>query len=86
MKKIIDINRMLFQLVAAYMMIDTLNKKGYNGFAVSLPSVDDIMEIFKLAAPVFVVMMSKVYCRITQASFLFKSLNNNINNVTWQLA
>ncbi|XP_065869080.1 protein DETOXIFICATION 46, chloroplastic-like [Euphorbia lathyris] len=51
---------MVSQVIAAYMMIDSLNKKGYNAFSISIPSHADLMTIFGLAAPVFVVMMSKV--------------------------
>lgn len=42
------------------MMVEALNNKGYNGFAISLPSPDELLEIFMLAAPVFLTMMSKV--------------------------
>ncbi|CAN1125179.1 Protein DETOXIFICATION 46, chloroplastic [Linum perenne] len=48
------------QVVAASMMMDSLNKKGYNAYAISIPTTDDLVEIFGLAAPVFVVMISKV--------------------------
>ncbi|KAL0334681.1 UNVERIFIED_CONTAM: protein DETOXIFICATION 46, chloroplastic [Sesamum radiatum] len=48
------------QVVAAYMMIEALNSKGYNGFAISVPSPNELLQIFLLAAPVFVTMMSKV--------------------------
>ncbi|KDP41730.1 hypothetical protein JCGZ_26748 [Jatropha curcas] len=51
---------MASQVIAAYMMLDSLNKKGYNAYAFSVPSPDDLMTIFRLAAPVFVMMMSKV--------------------------
>lgn len=51
---------MVSQVVAAYMMVEALNSKGYNGFAISLPSPDELLEIFMLAAPVFLTMMSKV--------------------------
>ncbi|XP_044488721.1 protein DETOXIFICATION 46, chloroplastic-like isoform X2 [Mangifera indica] len=51
---------MVSQVVAGYMMIMSLNKKGYNGFALSVPSPSDLLEILGLAAPVFVMMMSKV--------------------------
>ncbi|KAL0422812.1 UNVERIFIED_CONTAM: protein DETOXIFICATION 46, chloroplastic [Sesamum latifolium] len=51
---------MASQVVAAYMMIEALNSKGYNGFAISVPSPDELLQIFLLAAPVFVTMMSKV--------------------------
>ncbi|KAK6282780.1 hypothetical protein POUND7_016605 [Theobroma cacao] len=51
---------MVSQIVAAYMMINSLNKKGYNAFAISIPSPNDLLTIFGLAAPVFVMMMAKV--------------------------
>ncbi|KAL2477045.1 MATE efflux family protein 4 [Forsythia ovata] len=41
-------------------MIEALIKKGYNGFAISIPSPEELLQIFMLAAPVFVTMMSKV--------------------------
>ena len=41
-------------------MIEALNNKGYNAYAISVPSPSELMEIFMLAAPVFVTMMSKV--------------------------
>ncbi|KAK6136703.1 hypothetical protein DH2020_029531 [Rehmannia glutinosa] len=50
---------MVSQVVAAYMMIAALNNKGYNGFAISIPSPVELYHIFMLAAPVFVTMMSK---------------------------
>ncbi|GLT30638.1 hypothetical protein SLA2020_054290 [Shorea laevis] len=50
----------LSQAVAAYMMIDALNRKGFNAFAISIPSPNDLLTIFKLSAPVFIMMMSKV--------------------------
>ncbi|KAK1571337.1 hypothetical protein Q3G72_015301 [Acer saccharum] len=51
---------MVSQVIAAYMMIDNLNKKGYNAFTVSVPSSNDLLEIFEIAAPLFVMMISKV--------------------------
>ncbi|OWM83893.1 hypothetical protein CDL15_Pgr004324 [Punica granatum] len=48
------------QIVAAYMMIQALNKKGFNSFAVSVPSASEFLQIFGIAAPVFVTMFSKV--------------------------
>ncbi|OIT07089.1 PREDICTED: protein DETOXIFICATION 46, chloroplastic-like [Nicotiana attenuata] len=51
---------MVSQVVAAYMMIEALNNKGYNGFAISVPSLNEVLQIFVLAAPVFLTMMSKV--------------------------
>ncbi|XP_020533580.1 protein DETOXIFICATION 46, chloroplastic isoform X2 [Jatropha curcas] len=51
---------MTSQVIAAYMMIEALNKKGYNAFAVSIPSPKEFLQIFSIAAPVFVTMFSKV--------------------------
>ncbi|KAI9128350.1 hypothetical protein K1719_001343 [Acacia pycnantha] len=48
------------QIVAAYMMVEALNKKGYNSFAISAPSPSEFLKIFGIAAPVFVTMFSKV--------------------------
>lgn len=42
------------------MMVDALNKKGYNGFLISVPSSSEFLTIIALAAPVFVTMISKV--------------------------
>lgn len=42
------------------MMIETLNKKGYNAFALSVPSPSELLQVFMLAAPVFITMISKV--------------------------
>ena len=41
-------------------MIEALKKKGYNAFAISVPTLDEILTIIGLAAPVFVTMISKV--------------------------
>ncbi|KAK7264242.1 hypothetical protein RJT34_31848 [Clitoria ternatea] len=51
---------MVSQVVAAYMMIQTLNKKGYNALAFSIPSGKELLAILGLAAPVFMTLMSKV--------------------------
>ncbi|XP_051146385.1 protein DETOXIFICATION 46, chloroplastic-like isoform X2 [Andrographis paniculata] len=51
---------MVSQVVAAYMMIEALNKKGYNAFSISIPSLDEFLQIFTLAAPAFVAILSKV--------------------------
>ncbi|MBA0766439.1 hypothetical protein Gotri_015481 [Gossypium trilobum] len=48
------------EVVAGYMMIDSLNKKGFNAFAISVPSLDDLRTIFTISAPVFITMMAKV--------------------------
>ncbi|KAM7264218.1 hypothetical protein ACFE04_001901 [Oxalis oulophora] len=51
---------MISQVVAAFLMIDSLRVKGYDAFSVKIPSPNDLRTIVELAAPVFVVMMSKV--------------------------
>ncbi|XP_057501023.1 protein DETOXIFICATION 46, chloroplastic-like [Actinidia eriantha] len=51
---------MVSQVIAGYMMIEALNNKGYNAYAISVPLPSELLEIFMLAAPVFVTMMSKV--------------------------
>ncbi|XVE93715.1 hypothetical protein REPUB_Repub01dG0218200 [Reevesia pubescens] len=51
---------MVSQVVAAYMMIESLNKKGYNAFAISIPSFNELLAVLALAAPVVVTLVSKV--------------------------
>ncbi|KAM5548686.1 hypothetical protein ABKV19_000212 [Rosa sericea] len=51
---------MVSQVVAGYMMIEALNKKGYNGYAISVPSSKELLTVLGLAAPVVLTMMSKV--------------------------
>ncbi|XVF67793.1 hypothetical protein PTKIN_Ptkin10aG0150500 [Pterospermum kingtungense] len=48
------------QVVAAYMMIEALNKKGYNGFSISIPSLNELLAVLALAAPIFITLVSKV--------------------------
>ncbi|KAK8626781.1 hypothetical protein V6N13_134413 [Hibiscus sabdariffa] len=48
------------QVVAAYMMIEALNKKGYNAFAISIPSFNELLSVLAIAGPVFVTLMSKI--------------------------
>lgn len=55
-----SLHSLTFKIVAAYMMIEALNNKGYNSFAVSIPSPSEFIHIFGIAAPVFVTMFSKV--------------------------
>ncbi|KAE8008585.1 hypothetical protein FH972_005082 [Carpinus fangiana] len=52
--------QMLLHILVSYMMIENLNKKGYNAFALSVPSPRELLTVIGLAAPVFVMMMSKV--------------------------
>ncbi|XP_059454409.1 protein DETOXIFICATION 46, chloroplastic-like [Corylus avellana] len=51
---------MASQVIAGYMMIDSLNKKGYNAFSISVPSPHELLTVLGLAAPVFLTLMSKV--------------------------
>ncbi|XP_040364861.1 protein DETOXIFICATION 46, chloroplastic isoform X2 [Rosa chinensis] len=51
---------MVSQVVAGYMMIEALNKKGYDGYAISVPSSKELLTVLGLAAPVFITLMSKV--------------------------
>ncbi|XP_010531468.1 PREDICTED: protein DETOXIFICATION 47, chloroplastic [Tarenaya hassleriana] len=48
------------QIVSAYMMMDSLNKEGYNAFAFAVPSTQELWRISALAAPVLVSIFSKV--------------------------
>ncbi|KAK7312301.1 hypothetical protein VNO77_36069 [Canavalia gladiata] len=59
------------QVVAAYMMVETLNKKGYNAFAFSIPSGKEFLTILGLAAPVFVTLTSKVMVQIYMTCTVF---------------
>jgi hypothetical protein len=55
------------QVVAAYMMSQTLIEKGYDAFAFSIPSGKEFMSILSLSAPVFVTLtlkVDKVFCYI----------------------
>ncbi|KAD3642078.1 hypothetical protein R6Q59_004696 [Mikania micrantha] len=51
---------MVSQVIASFMMIESLKDKGYNAYAIVVPSANELLQIFKLAAPVFMMMMSKV--------------------------
>ncbi|KAK5837841.1 hypothetical protein PVK06_006568 [Gossypium arboreum] len=51
---------MVSQVVAAYMMIDALNKKGYNAFAISIPTFEELLSVLAIAGPVFVTLTAKV--------------------------
>ncbi|XP_076948727.1 protein DETOXIFICATION 46, chloroplastic-like isoform X2 [Bidens hawaiensis] len=53
---------MVSQVVAGFMMVEALKDKGYNGYVVAAPSANELVQIFKLAAPVFIMMMSKAPC------------------------
>jgi hypothetical protein len=49
-----------YQIVAAFMMMRNLNNKGFRAFSLAIPSARELMQIFEIAAPVFVTMTSKV--------------------------
>ncbi|XAR59106.1 hypothetical protein NMG60_11014758 [Bertholletia excelsa] len=51
---------MVSQVISAFMMVQALNSKGYNAYAISVPSFSELMQIFMLAAPVFLTISSKV--------------------------
>ncbi|KAJ6821918.1 protein DETOXIFICATION 46, chloroplastic isoform X1 [Iris pallida] len=51
---------MLAQVVAALMMMSALNQTGFKAFSLSIPSPGELLQIFEIAAPVFVTMTSKV--------------------------
>ncbi|XP_072979023.1 protein DETOXIFICATION 46, chloroplastic [Typha angustifolia] len=51
---------MLSQIIAAFMMMQTLNKTGFQAFSVTIPSIRELLQIFEIAAPVFITMTSKV--------------------------
>ncbi|XP_052287893.1 protein DETOXIFICATION 46, chloroplastic-like isoform X2 [Citrus sinensis] len=51
---------MVSQVVSAYMMIQSLNNKGYNAFSFSVPSTNELATILGLAGPVFITMIAKV--------------------------
>ncbi|KAK2420177.1 protein DETOXIFICATION 46, chloroplastic [Trifolium repens] len=48
------------QVVAAYMMSQTLNEKGYNAFSFSIYSGKEFLAIFSLSAPVFLSLLLKM--------------------------
>ncbi|XP_008645186.1 protein DETOXIFICATION 46, chloroplastic isoform X2 [Zea mays] len=51
---------MVSQVVAAFMMMQNLSNKGFRAFSFTIPSVRELLQIFEIAAPVFVTMTSKV--------------------------
>uniref|UniRef100_A0A0D3EZZ7 Protein DETOXIFICATION n=1 Tax=Oryza barthii TaxID=65489 RepID=A0A0D3EZZ7_9ORYZ len=51
---------MVSQIVAAFMMMQNLNKRGFRAFSFTIPSSSELLQIFEIAAPVFVTMTSKV--------------------------
>ncbi|KAL0745075.1 hypothetical protein Bca101_100927 [Brassica carinata] len=48
------------QVVSAYMMMDSLNKEGYNAYAFAVPTPQELWKISALAAPVFISIFSKI--------------------------
>lgn len=53
-----------YQVVAAFMMMETLRKSGFSALSVSIPSLRDFLQILGIAAPVFMTMTSKVWVEI----------------------
>lgn len=51
---------MLSQVVGAFMMIQSLKKTGFRAYSLSIPSLGELIQIFGIAAPVFITMISKV--------------------------
>ncbi|BAS76719.1 Os02g0122200 [Oryza sativa Japonica Group] len=51
---------MVSQIVAAFMMMQNLNKRGFRAFSFTIPSSSELLQIFEIAAPVFITMTSKV--------------------------
>ncbi|CAN8276611.1 unnamed protein product [Cochlearia groenlandica] len=48
------------QVVSAFMMMDSLNKEGYNAYSFAIPSPQELWKISTLAAPVFISIFSKI--------------------------
>ncbi|XP_077246436.1 MATE efflux family protein [Tasmannia lanceolata] len=51
---------MVSQVIAAVMMIESLNRTGFNAYSLAVPSANELLRIFEIAAPVFITMISKV--------------------------
>ncbi|KAF3336150.1 MATE efflux family protein 4 [Carex littledalei] len=51
---------MVSQVVAAFMMIYNLKRTGFKVFPMAIPSKGELLQIFEIAAPVFITMTSKV--------------------------
>lgn len=58
-----------FQYVAVILMLKSLNDKGYNPLAMSIPSLKDLTIMVNLAGPVLLTMLSKVI----SCTFSFKA-------------
>ena len=59
----------LLQYVAVILMLKSLNDKGYNPLAISMPSLKDLIIMVNLAGPVLLTMLSKVTSCTVHASF-----------------
>ncbi|KAI9127910.1 hypothetical protein K1719_000903 [Acacia pycnantha] len=51
---------MAAQVVAGFMMLQNLQAKGYNAFALSIPSAQEFFTIVGMATPLFLTLISKV--------------------------
>lgn len=49
-----------YKVVSAYMMMDSLNKEGYNAYSFAVPTPQELWKISALAAPVFISIFSKI--------------------------
>ncbi|KAL6629254.1 hypothetical protein ACP70R_029019 [Stipagrostis hirtigluma subsp. patula] len=52
---------MVSQIVAAFMMLQNLNNKGFRAFSFASPSARELLQIFAFAVPFLVTMTSKVF-------------------------
>lgn len=60
----------LLQYVGVILMLKSLNDKGYNPLAISLPSLKELTIMVNLAGPVLLTMLSKVM----SCTYLFELL------------
>ncbi|KAF9596238.1 hypothetical protein IFM89_008401 [Coptis chinensis] len=85
---------MVSQIIAACMMIESLNKKGFNAYSIPVPSPKELLKIFELAASVFITMISKHgalsfldshSCRRFSFSFYFRYARGEPAEAIWKL-
>lgn len=48
------------QIIGAFLMLRSLHHKGYNPLAIVIPSLEELLQIIRLAGPVLLTLMSKV--------------------------
>jgi Na+-driven multidrug efflux pump len=54
----------IVQYVAGFLLLTSLNAKGYNVLAISVPSWKEFSRMVNLAGPVLLTMLSKVMARL----------------------